>query len=810
MGRKLVKKKQVGRQPFPIEQFWGSLEEQRRREVLGVLFTAASLTVFLALISYPVGDSNSWSTLITDTTSNLIGTPGNLVAWTLFFLTGLCAYLIPPMLVLCAWGVLFQRDDHRNRLTPFLPALRFAGCLILLACCCALVSISLHGSTSASWIAGGLMGSWLARVMLIFGKVGAYLVLTTTGVLTLLLTTNFLISDLYSFFRGRVQRVREWWVNLPWDAQFREIVDEAVVEEEVEEDEVDWDEEELPPLRGIPALGLDGEEEFPTLEIEEDYEELEEEEVDLTGLDVEEDAETDSKGLKVYTPEDYAYSSIEDPRKEKRRKTSTSTTFSGEDQAYELPSMDLLEPPIQNYKGPSKEELSTNKRILERTLGEFNIKVEVVAAHCGPVVTRYDLRPAPGVKVRGITNLQDDLALALEAHAVRIIAPVPGKNVVGIEIPNKHRQDVYLSEVICSEAYRSLDSRLAFSLGKTISGEPFAADLTRMPHLLIAGATGTGKSVGVNSLICSILFNASPKEVRFLMVDPKRVELSLYQDIPHLLSPVVTDPHCASAALSWAVEEMEKRYMFLEKAGVRDLKEYNERMKQWSERSLDEGEYEEVTLPGFLPYVVIIIDELADLMMVAKAEVETNIARLAQKARAVGMHLVLATQRPSVNILTGVIKANFPARIAFRVAQGNDSRVVLDWNGAEALLGRGDMLFNPGGASKPVRLQGCFISTAEVERLVDMIKEQAPPDYLDINFDPEEEFDENGQSISDDQLDEKYYKAVDIVMEAGQASTSLLQRRLSIGYGRAAKILDAMHERGLIGPPRGSKPREVL
>ncbi|MCA9414513.1 MAG: DNA translocase FtsK, partial [Candidatus Omnitrophica bacterium] len=281
-------------------------------------------------------------------------------------------------------------------------------------------------------------------------------------------------------------------------------------------------------------------------------------------------------------------------------------------------------------------------------------------------------------------------------------------------------------------------------------------------------------------------------------------------DIPHLLSPVVTDPHCASAALSWAVDEMEKRYMFLEKAGVRDLKEYNTKMKKWSERSLDEGDYEEITLPGFLPYVVIIIDELADLMMVAKAEVETNIARLAQKARAVGMHLVLATQRPSVNILTGVIKANFPARIAFRVAQGNDSRVILDWNGAEALLGRGDMLFNPGGASKPTRLQGCFISTAEVERLVDMIKEQAPPDYLDINFDPESGYDDDGQSIPDDQLDDKYYKAVDIVMEAGQASTSLLQRRLSIGYGRAAKILDAMHERGLIGPPRGSKPREVL
>ncbi|MCA9444275.1 MAG: DNA translocase FtsK 4TM domain-containing protein, partial [Candidatus Omnitrophica bacterium] len=654
MSRKLAKRKQPAREPFPIEQFWGSLEEQRRREVLGVLFTAASLTVFLALISYPIGDSDSWRTLITDTTSNLIGTPGNLIAWTLFFLTGLCAYLIPPMLVLCAWGILFQRDDNRNRLTPFLPALRFMGCLILLACCCALVSITLHGSAKASWIAGGLMGSWLARVMLIFGKVGAYLVLTTTGVLTLLLTTNFLISDLYTFFVGRYRAVKDWWRNLPWEAQFREVVDEAVAEEEEVAEEEDWDEEELYPIAGIPALGLDDRDEgFPVIEVEDEYEEEEfdedeEEDLDLTDYEDEEDEEVtpSARGLKVYTPDDYAHSSIEDPRKDSRRKTTT-TTFSGDDQHYELPGMDLLEPPIQNYKGPSKEELANNKRILERTLAEFNIKVEVVAAHCGPVVTRYDLRPAPGVKVRGITTLQDDLALALEAHAVRIIAPVPGKNVVGIEIPNKHRQDVYLSEVICSEAYRSLDSRLAFALGKTISGEPFAADLSKMPHLLIAGATGTGKSVGVNSLICSILFNSTPKEVRFLMVDPKRVELSLYQDIPHLLSPVVTDPHCASAALSWAVDEMEKRYMFLEKAGVRDLKEYNAKMKKWSERSLEEGDYEEITLPGFLPYVVIIIDELADLMMTAPRDVEEAIVRITQKARAAGIHLVLATQRPS-------------------------------------------------------------------------------------------------------------------------------------------------------------------
>jgi S-DNA-T family DNA segregation ATPase FtsK/SpoIIIE len=804
----LVKTELVERPAIPLENFWGTLEEQRKREVLGVLFTATSLMVFLSLISYPIGNTETWRTLIWDTTRNWMGSPGNLIAWSLFFLTGLCAYFVPPLLVVCAWHVLFKRDDRNRRFSPILPILRLIGGLILLACCCALVTLALQGNQQASWIAGGLVGSWLTRLMLIFGQVGAYLVLTTVAALTLLLTTNFLFSDLFQALSRRVQALRDWWESLPWEAEYEEIPYEE--EEVVEEEEWVSEEEEEEEYDVIPALGLNLDASpLPVVELEEEYFEPVGESEDLEEAEIEEEEEEEYREPRIFTPKDYGVEDIESRKTAVDRKSAV-VRFGDEERPYDLPSLELLDLPKGPSGGPDRDEIRTNTEILEKTLEQFNISAKVVRVHCGPVVTRYDLKPAPGVKVRGITNLQDDLALALQAFSVRIIAPVPGTNVVGIEIPNRTRQDVLLREVLASERYREQDSRLAFALGKTISGEPFVADLKKMPHLLIAGATGTGKSVGVNSLITSILSSATPQEVRFMMVDPKRVELSLYQDIPHLLTPVITDPKCAAAALGWAVDEMEQRYRYLSKAGVRDIREYNERMREWSERSLEESEFQEMLLPGFLPYIVIIIDELADLMMVAKAEVETNIARLAQMARAVGMHLVLATQRPSVNILTGVIKANFPARIAFKVAQINDSRVIIDSKGAESLLGMGDLLFDPGGATKPIRLQGCYISTSEVERIVKHIKKQQPPEYLEIDLNTSEDSGESGGGYSDDEIDDMYIQAVDIVMEAGQASTSLLQRRLRIGYGRAARILDIMHERGLIGPSRGSKPREVL
>jgi len=782
-----------GREPLPIKEFWVTLEDERRREVLGVLFTAAALTAFLSLISFPINDTQSWREIVWDTTTNWMGSPGSLLAWSLLFLTGLCAYLVPPLLLVCAWHSLFKPSEKESPFHLLFPMIRFAGGIILLACCCALVSLTLRANTEVSWIAGGLVGSWLAKCMLAFGKVGAYIFLCTLGSLTLLLTTNFLFSDLIEWFSGRAWAARNWWRSRPWEAEFEDVTGSFDLERE--DDDFDFYHGTSP---SFPGLGLDIQPEpLPSQEIDENvFEEPEEEEPEY-------------EEPRIYTPEDYAPKELAKQKTTSNRREAV-VNMGEEKWPYTLPSLDLLDLPTGQFNGPSRDEIQTNRTILEKTLEQFNISARVVEVHCGPVVTRYDLKPAPGVKVRGITNLQDDLALALQAFSVRIIAPVPGRDVVGIEIPNRERQEVLIREVLASDKYRMHDSRLMFALGKTISGEPFVADLTKMPHLLIAGATGAGKSVGVNCLIASILFNSTPQEVRFLMVDPKRVELSLYQDIPHLLSPVVTEPKRAAAALKWAVDEMEQRYRYLSKAGVRDVREYNERMREWSERSLSEGDMEEVLLPASLPYIVIIIDELADLMMVAKAEVETAIARLAQMARAVGMHLVLATQRPSVNILTGVIKANFPARIAFKVAQLNDSRVIIDQKGAESLLGMGDMLFDPGGASKPIRLQGCYISTGEVERLVATIKEQQPPNYLQMDFDPDEGESGGGGGYNEDEMDELYMSALDIVMEAGQASTSLLQRRLKIGYGRAARILDIMHERGLIGPPRGSKPRELL
>jgi len=377
---------------------------------------------------------------------------------------------------------------------------------------------------------------------------------------------------------------------------------------------------------------------------------------------------------------------------------------------------------------------------------------------------------------------------------------------VGVEVPNKHRSDVFLRDVLGSDVYQRHPSKLKIALGKTITGEPFSFDLRQAPHLLVAGATGSGKSVCVNSIISSILYNAAPHEVKLLLIDPKQVELALYRDIPHLLSPVVTDPKRAGAALRWAVEEMENRYRYLKHAGVRNIGEYNERRKQ------DYANEEIVVLPSFLPYIVILIDELADLMMIARAEVESMIARLAAMARAVGIHLVLATQRPSVDVLTGVIKNNFPARIAFQVSSTTDSRTILDMKGAESLMGRGDMLFTPGGAGRPERLQGCFVSSEEVACLVDFVKDQQEVQYIQDEFVPIEDDRESeyGEFSDDDDYDELFDEAVRIVLENDSASTSLLQRRMKIGYGRAARLLDLMEDKQIVGPPRGSKPREII
>lgn len=466
---------------------------------------------------------------------------------------------------------------------------------------------------------------------------------------------------------------------------------------------------------------------------------------------------------------------------------------------YRLPPLALLERPKAQRRG-GREEPDQSEQ-LEETLDRFGIEAKVVNVSRGPAVTRYELQPAPGVKVKQITSLADDLALALAAAGIRIEAPVPGKSVVGIEVPNKETSPVFLREVLEDDTFSRGDSKLLIGLGKDITGNAVVADLRKLLHVLIAGATGSGKSVCINSIVVSLLYKALPNEVKLLMIDPKRVELAVYDGIPHLVTPVVTDPKQAAAALRWAVKEMENRYTRFSQVGVRNIDGYN----RWVASQVAEAGGEEEPDLQPLPYIVIIIDELADLMMVAQHDVEDSISRLAQMARAAGLHLIIATQRPSVDVITGLIKANVPSRISFAVSSSHDSRTILDMVGAERLLGKGDMLYYPTGSNKPSRAQGAFVSDKEVQDVVSFWKAQGEPVYDEEVVTVEE------RSEDLDEVDDELYEdAVRLVMDTDSASISMLQRRFRIGYSRAARLIDMMELRGIVGPYQGSKPREVL
>ncbi len=456
---------------------------------------------------------------------------------------------------------------------------------------------------------------------------------------------------------------------------------------------------------------------------------------------------------------------------------------------YQLPSIELLNQVVSQPSKEDKRKIISKAKILEDTLYNFGVKAKVAQVHRGPTITRYELQPSAGVKVSKIVNLSDDIALNLAAQAIRIEAPIPGKAAIGIEIPNENMSTVALREVLDSLTYKNTTMNLPFALGKDVSGASIVADISKMPHLLIAGATGSGKSVCINALILSILYNSGPDMVRLVLIDPKVVELSQYNGIPHLLIPVVTDSKKATNALNWAVEEMTKRYKIFAENSVRDIGGYNKKFKE-----------------NKIPYIVIIIDELADLMMIAPNDVEDAICRLAQVARAAGLHLIIATQRPSVDVITGVIKANIPSRIAFSVASQADSRTILDMGGAEKLLGKGDMLFYPVGASKPIRIQGAFVSEKEVGRVVAFIKKQSKtPNYEDTII---EQLNQSDSILED--TDELFEDALELVVEAQQASISMLQRKLRIGYNRAARLIDDMEQKGFVGSYEGSKPRQVL
>ena len=475
-------------------------------------------------------------------------------------------------------------------------------------------------------------------------------------------------------------------------------------------------------------------------------------------------------------------------------------TMTVEDEHYEYPPVNLLTKGDKKTTKAGAKALTDTATKLQKTLYSFGVSAKVENVSVGPAITRYELRPAEGVRVSKIANLADDIALNLAAETIRIEAPIPGKQAVGIEVPNKEKEMVHLREVIESPEFENNKSKLSVALGKDVAGQNIIADIAKMPHVLIAGSTGSGKSVCINTIITSFIYNAKPSEVKLVMVDPKVVELSVYNGIPHLLIPVVTDPKKAAGALAWAVQEMDNRYKLFAEKGVRDLKGYN--------KALEKEE-----LDGKLPQIVIIVDELADLMMVAAKDVEDSICRLAQKARAAGMHLVIATQRPSVDVITGLIKANVPSRIAFAVSSQVDSRTILDQVGAEKLLGKGDMLYFPSGASKPTRVQGCFVDDSEVEKIVDFVKANGEAKYSEDIIESIENNNKSDREIAedkDDDSDEFLPEAIETVIEIGTASASLIQRKFKVGYARAARIIDQMEERGIISGYQGSKPREVL
>ena len=624
----------------------------------------------------------------------------------------------------------------------------------------------------------------------IFGVTGAWLISIFALLITCLFTFNISLKDLIYKIKVKTQKSKN--SNLTFKEKALSLKDAMVnmVTEEVDENTMVTQ----TGLRGkskkeeISENSIEDDENDKTIKIvgfnkaDDDYLEILEGTQSMPELEV-------LKELQKAKPNQKTETSIkQNDNLEKTQPMDIKTESSYEN--YKKPSVDLLNKIDSKPDDKSKKKVLKNASLLEKTLSDFGVEAKVNQVTVGPTITRYELQPSPGVKVSKIVNLTDDIALSLAAKSIRIEAPIPGKSAIGIEVPNEEAQMVTLREVLESDEFNKFESPLAMGLGKDIAGKPIIADIGKMPHLLIAGSTGSGKSVCVNTLINSILYKSNPDEVKFLLIDPKVVELANYNGIPHLLIPVVTDPKKAANALNWAVTEMNRRYKLFAESSVKDITSYNEKSEEK------------------LPKIVIIIDELADLMMVSANDVEDYICRLAQMARAAGMHLIVATQRPSVDVITGVIKANIPSRIAFAVSSQTDSRTILDMGGAEKLLGKGDMLFYPLGAAKPVRLQGAFISESESERVIDYVKNQVKDE---VKY--EECIVDSISKISKEQssdVDEFLSEAIEFVVESGQASASMLQRKFKIGFNRAARLIDSMEERGIVGKSEGSKPRKVL
>ena len=636
---------------------------------------------------------------------------------------------------------------------------------------------------------GGALGTLVAVPLFkLFGKVGTIII--SIGVAIILFAVTFGID---------ASEIVSNWTQEMIEKRKQKHEERMLAKEQKEDDEPDPrnvpQQKEAPDLKAQIKINLNGRE----LEEEKGRKKYKHEKDDLVPLGMEEKPKMEPDFI-----EGNLFKQEEEKKEEKVKQVLQleHAVSVEEDEHYEYPPVELLSKGNKKALRGGAKALTDVATRLQKTLYSFGVQAKVENVSVGPAITRYELKPAEGVRVSKIANLADDIALNLAAETIRIEAPIPGKQAVGIEVPNTEKETVHFRDVVESDDFQDAKSKLSVALGKDVAGNMAIADIAKMPHALIAGATGSGKSVCINTIITSIIYKAKPSEVKFVMVDPKVVELSVYNGIPHLLIPVVTDPKKAAGALAWAVQEMDNRYNLFAQKGVRDLKGYNAM-----------AEKEET---GTLPQIVIIIDELADLMMVAAKEVEDSICRLAQKARAAGMHLIIATQRPSVDVITGIIKANIPSRIAFAVSSQVDSRTILDQVGAEKLLGKGDMLFYPSGAPKPTRVQGAYVSDEEVEKIVSFVKSNGEATYSEDILQSIENSNKTDKELAaeaegtDDDTDPFLMEAIDVVVETGQASTSFIQRRFKVGYARAGRIIDQMEERGIISGYQGSKPRQVL
>ena len=758
-------------------------------EFVGVALFAAALIWIISLATYVPSDP-VWffSAGGHSNPANFAGRVGAFLAELSFQLVGYAAYFIPVALVVAGWHYFWVRRLEAA-------GTKATGALLLFACVSGFLTLVVGTIEVAGepFRTGGYAGQWFAGALSDYlNRTGSVIVVLTGIFLAVIVSTQFSFGRLFAalFAAGRHVTIqsfasfRDWQEERRRQQQRRDVIAKHTKKGGV------------PPEIRVPAPPPA---EAPGSTLAEPAaakaprrREAETAPAPTSGFGSGKSF-APSKPPKVTLPTPPLPLSDPEPTAKapaERRK--------GE---YALPPVALLDAPKTERKIDERE-LMDGARLLEEKCREFAVEGAVVQIHPGPVVTTFEFKPDAGVKYSKITGLAEDLCLAMQAESV-LIDRIPGKSTVGIQIPNRNREQISLRELLESEAYRRSTSKLTLTLGKTIHGEPYMADLTAMPHLLIAGSTGAGKSVGINGMLTSMLYRATPDDVRLIMIDPKRLELGMYEDIPHLLTPVVVDPKQAANALRWAVREMEERYKTLAAEGVRNIEQYNRNVHQAlaEKRTPQNGE-----MPKPLPFIVVVIDELADLMMVASNEVEESIARLAQMARAVGIHLILATQRPSVDVITGLIKANLPSRIAFRVASKVDSRTILDSNGAEQLLGRGDMLFLPPATSRFLRLHGPYISEQESARLASFLRKQGKPTY-DETITAEEKTATEGVELEKDDL---YDEAARIVVQSGQASISYLQRRLRIGFSRAARLVDMMEMEGLVSTAVGGKPREVL